>query len=440
MTDEPAGTEKSAGTGEPARRARPAAKTAAKAAGKAAAKAAAKAAGEARGNAAAKTAGKTAGKAPGNAAAKAPGKTAAEAPGNAAGEARPATKAASARKAGSARKTASSGLAATDSAPSSTTAADSTPTAPSAPSAPSAPRIGRGPLVAAALSLAWFVTTLVLTHASVVGEREAQLGLVNAALAMPLLIASGIVAGAALAVVVLKRFERLQVPRWRVLYGAGVGLLLGAAAGAAVLLGYGTAAALVSLAISMAVAAAIGGALGGVPWPAVVVAGVIGSLVRFALGFFEGLFGGRLREAIAGDEGVPAQLAAVGQIGFAMALVGGAVAGLTASLYLRKSGLKWPAHLAAGAAPGLLLLIADIATRVGGTPLLRAMSGNDTFDERALQLVASTRLSTAMVVLFTGAVVAIVVHGRTLGPATPAPDQVRKGRTTPARGPQRRRR
>lgn len=308
-----------------------------------------------------------------------------------------------------------------------------------------ATRPGRGPLVVAAVSVAWFVAVLWLTHASVVGERQAQLALVNAGLAMPLLIASGIVAGAALAVVVVGWLTaRGKVgngrTRWQVLAGAGAGLLLGAVAGGLVLVGYGTATALVSLSIAMALAAAAGGALGGIPWPAVVVAGIVGSLVRFALGFVEGLLGGGLREAIARDDSVAAQLAAVGQIGFAMALLGGAVAGLTAAFYLRRSGLKWPAYLAAGAAPGLLLLVADVATRLGGTPLLRAMSGNDTFDERATRLVADTRLSTALVVLFTGAVVAIIVHGRTLGPAKAAPDQARKGRTTPARGPQRRRR
>lgn len=306
-----------------------------------------------------------------------------------------------------------------------------------------ATRVGRGPLVVAAVSVAWFVAILWITHASVVGEREPQLALVNASLAMPLLIASGIVAGAGLAVVVvgwLTARGTLARTRWQVLTGAGVGLVLGAVAGGLVLLGYGSPAALVSLSIAMAVAAAVGGALGGVPWPAVVVAGVVGSLVRFALGFVEGLFGGRLREAVARDDSVAAQLAAVGQVGFAMALLGGAVAGLTASLYLRRTKLSWPAHLAAGAAPGVLLLIADVATRLGGTPLLRLTSGNDTFDERATQLVADTRLSTALVVLFTGAVVAIIVHGRTLGPAKAAPDQARTGRTTPARGPQRRRR
>jgi hypothetical protein len=304
-------------------------------------------------------------------------------------------------------------------------------------------RVGRGPLVVAAVSLVWFVAVLWLTHASVVGEREVQLALVNASLAMPLLIASAIVAGAALAVVVvgwLTARGTVGRTRWQVLAGAGAGLVVGALAGGLVLVGYGSAAALVSLSVAMALAAAIGGALGGIPWPAVIVAGVVGSLVRFVLGFVEGFFGGRLREAIARDDSIAAQLAAVGQVGFAMALLGGAVAGLTASLYLRRANLAWPAHLAAGAAPGLLLLIADVATRIGGTPLLRLTSGNDGFDERATQLVADTRLSTALVVLFTGAVVAIIVHGRTLGPAKAVPDQAPKGRTTPVRGPQRRRR
>jgi hypothetical protein len=161
--------------------------------------------------------------------------------------------------------------------------------------------------------------------------------------------------------------------------------------------------------------------------------------VRFGLGVLEGLFSGTLRDAIAGDDSVAAQYAAIGRVGFAAALIGGAVAGLSASLYLRRSGLTWPAHIAAGATPGLLLLFADVATRLGGAPLLRAATGNDIFDRRALDLVSDTRLSTALVVLFTGAIVAIVVHGRALGP-TPAPDPAPRGRTTPARGPQRRRR
>jgi hypothetical protein len=300
---------------------------------------------------------------------------------------------------------------------------------------------GAGPLVVAGVSVLWFAGTLWFTHAAALNAADPSIAVVDAALALPLLIAAGLVAGAAVAVVTVRRLGRLGRTRWAPLLGAAVGLVLGGVAAGLVLIGYGTAPALVSLAIAIAVAAAAGGAVGGVPWPAVVVAGLVGSLVRFGLGLVEGLFSGQLREAIATDDSVAAQYAAIGRVSFAMAVLRGAVAGLTASWYLRRGtpDLKWPAHLAAGAAPGLLLLAADVATRVGGGPLLRLATGNDIADRIALDLVGKSRLSTALVVLFTGAIAAIVAHGRTLG-TTPAPDPAPKGRTTPARGPQRRRR
>lgn len=301
-----------------------------------------------------------------------------------------------------------------------------------------------GPLVVAGVSVLWFAGTLWFTHTAVLNAADPSIALIDAALALPLVIVAGLIAGAAVAMVAIERFTaggRLERTRWATLAGAGIGLVLGAIAGGLVLLGYGTAPALVSLAIAIAMAAALGGAVGGVPWPAVVAAGLAGSLVRFGLGLLEGLFSGELRKAIATDDSVAAQYAAIGRVSFALAFIGGAVAGLTASWYLRRSagGLKWPAHLAAGATPGLLLLAADVLTRVGGGPLLRLATGDDLADRIALDLVGRSRLSTALVVLFTGAIVAIVAHGRTLR-TTPEPDRAPKGRTTPARGPQRRRR
>src|SRR5688572_1748672 len=146
---------------------------------------------------------------------------------------------------------------------------------------------GRAPLVVAGISVLWFAATLWFTHAATLRAADPSIALIDAALALPLLIAAGLVAGAAVAVVVVSRLAargRLQRTRWAVLAGAGVGLVLGAVAGGLVLIGYGSAPALISLAVAMAVAAAAGGAVGGVPWPAVVVAGAIGSLVRFGLG------------------------------------------------------------------------------------------------------------------------------------------------------------
>jgi hypothetical protein len=329
-----------------------------------------------------------------------------------------------------------------------------------------------GPLVVAGVSVLWFAGTLWFTHTAALNAADPSIALIDAALALPLVIVAGLIAGAAVGAVAVERLaarrrtvrgvsqgddgsdddadsdddeatapSRLTRTRWAMLAGAGIGLVLGAVAGGLVLLGYGTAPALVSLSIAIAAAAALGGSLGGVPWPAIVVAGLAGSLVRFLLGLIEGLFSGRLREALATDDSVAAQYAAIGRVSFFMALIGGTIAGLTASWYLRRSdrGLTWPAHLAAGAIPGLLLLAADVLTRVGGGPLLRLATGDDLADRIALDLVGQSRLSTALVVLFTGAIVAILSHGRTLG-TTPEPAPARKGRTTPARGPRRRRR
>jgi hypothetical protein len=301
-----------------------------------------------------------------------------------------------------------------------------------------------GPLVVAGVTVLWFAGTLWFTHAAAMRAATPSIAIVDAALALPLLIAAGLMAGAAVAVVAVGHLAargRLTRMRWAVLAGTGAGVVLGAVASGLVLLGYGTAPALVSLAIAIAVAAAAGGAVGGLPWRAVVVAGLAGGLVRFGLGLIEGVFSGQLREAIATDDSVAAQYAAIGRVSFAMALIGGVAAGLTASWYLRRTAadLKWPAHLAAGATPGLILLTADVATRIGGGPLLRAATGNDIADRLALDLVGRSRLSTALVVLFAGAISAIFAHGRTLG-TTPEPDPAPKGRTTPVRGPQRRRR
>jgi hypothetical protein len=101
---------------------------------------------------------------------------------------------------------------------------------------------GKGALVVAGISLLWFAGTLWVAHNSVVGAPDPSIALIDAALALPLLIASGMVAGAATAVVVVDRLAargRLSRIRWRLLAGAGIGLVLGAVAGALILVGYG---------------------------------------------------------------------------------------------------------------------------------------------------------------------------------------------------------
>jgi hypothetical protein len=291
---------------------------------------------------------------------------------------------------------------------------------------------GRGPLVIAALSLIWFAATLWVAHDAVISALTPALAIVNAALVMPLVIASGLLAGAAAGLTAITRI------RWRPAWvGAGAGFVVGAAAGGLVLVGYGTATALVSLALAITLSAAAGGAFAGIRAPAVLAGGLVGALVWFGVGLAEGLFTGSLQRLFASDRSPAAQVAAASRLSLTVAVVGGVAAGLCAYAYLRRRdrGLKWPAYLAAGATPGLLLLAADVATRLGGRPLLRLAGTTGDADRIAINYVAANRLSTALVVLFAGAIAAILAFGRSLNRgAAPAPT----GRTTPTRGPRRR--
>ena len=113
----------------------------------------------------------------------------------------------------------------------------------------------------------------------------------------------------------------------------------------------------------------------------------------------------------------------------------GLAAGLVAFRYLRRAvrraertALRWPAYLVAGAGPGLLLLVAELITRVGGARVLDlagALSDND----RTVQAwLDGSRINYALVVLFVGAMIAMIAFGRTL-PADDRRPATRRRRT-----------
>ena len=79
--------------------------------------------------------------------------------------------------------------------------------------------------------------------------------------------------------------------------------------------------------------------------------------------------------------------------------------------------LRWPAYLVAGAGPGLLLLTAEVILRVGGRELLDLASALSEADAVAQTALGTSRIDNAIWVLFVGALTAMIVFGRTLGPA-----------------------
>jgi len=278
----------------------------------------------------------------------------------------------------------------------------------------------RGPAIVAALALAWLAATLWSANATIAGT-PASVALAQAALVLPGIIAASLVAGGGAGLVAVgllgRRFPAVE-GRLAVRLGvaAAAGLVVGAMCTTLIVIGYGTTSAVAVLASAVGVAAILGGTLGGAPQSPVVGAVFAGTLAWFVVGLFQGAFYGRLLHVFGAGDTVASLSRATSWLSFTVAVVGGLVAGLVAYRYLRRRdcGWRWPAYLVAGAGPGLLILLADVITRVGGAQLLGVAGSVSADDRAAISYLGATRLTTAEFVLFIGALTAVVAFGRTL--------------------------
>ena len=240
---------------------------------------------------------------------------------------------------------------------------------------------------------------------------------------LPGIIAASLVAGGGtglLAVDLLGRrvpavAERLPA---RLGTAAAGGLLVGGVCATLIVVGYGTTSAVAVLASAVGVAATLGGALGGARPTPVIGAAFGGTLAWFVVGLLQGAFYGRLLHVFGAGDTLASQVRATSWLSLTAAILGGLVAGLVGFTYLRRRdcGWRWPAYLAAGAGPGLLILLADVITRIGGAQLLSVAGSVSADDRAAIGYLGTARLNTALVVLFIGAITAIVAFGRTLKP------------------------
>ncbi len=281
---------------------------------------------------------------------------------------------------------------------------------------------GRRGWLLPALAAGWYAVILLIAHTSITDSDSPERALLLAATVLPLVISAGLAAAAAVGLGAVdlagRRVSGLagRAPL-RLAVAGGGGLAVGTAGGGLMLAGYGTSATFARLAGTVAVAGLLAGLIGAVRPARLVGAALAGTLAWFLIGFVKGLWAGQLRQLFGASDTVLSQLRAGGQLSLTVALVGGVSAGLVAYRYLRRRdpAPRWPAYLATGAGPGLLLLVAVAVTQLGGAPLLNAAHAVNPVYDYEFDRQFADRIDTALVVLFVGAITAMVALGRTLG-------------------------
>jgi hypothetical protein len=266
---------------------------------------------------------------------------------------------------------------------------------------------------------AWLATRLWSAHANIQDATGGLGRLIVAAYQLPDVIAASTLAGAACGVAVVswrgtRRPDGKRLTRW--LTGALAGLAAGLLVGAVVILGYGTRSADLILALSALVACTLGGTLAAFPPVKITAAGVAATLGAFVVGVILNVFSGRIVDLFGPGATAQSHLAAANRAALAQSLLCGLVAGLIAFLHLRRRAgdRRFLAYLGAGAAPGILILVAEAVTRVGGAQLFHLARQISPADNTAVDYFSSSRINHALIVLFTGMIIALVAFGRTL--------------------------
>lgn len=274
-----------------------------------------------------------------------------------------------------------------------------------------------GASVLAVLSLAWLAAMMWSAHRAIT-TGEGTLAITSAALALPSVISASLVAGAGVSLAVAHLLRRRVGLRFPAAIGAG--LLTGLVAALVIASSYGGGQASMVLAGTIAAAVTVGGAVAGVRARAVVAAVVAAGLVVFAVGLVLDNFKQELMSLYGAGDDPSSQLSAAGWSALTAAVISGLVGALVAFFYLRRTQrreeipLRWPAYAIAGAGPGLLLLVAELIVRTLGRQVLTLAGAVSEADETAQRMLDGSRVNYALVVLFVGAICAIIAFGRTL--------------------------
>ncbi|MDG4784883.1 hypothetical protein O7626_02865 [Micromonospora sp. WMMD1102] len=319
-----------------------------------------------------------------------------------------------------------------ESGPTATSAPDQ-PVEPEAPvTATPSPVPAPGALVLALLALGWLAAMLWSAKAEISSAGLSSMAITLAAYSLPGLISASLVAGAAVSLVLGNLMTRLGIWRStpRFLVSLVAGLATGFLAALVVTLSYGEGSAIMVLAGTAAAAATVGGIIGGLRGTLVVAAVVAAGLAVFAVGFALNYFKDPLLELYGFGETQVSQVTAARWFARTVSVTSALAAGLLVFGYLRAAGrravergtgavptLRWPAYLIAGAGPGLLLLVTEILVRTAGAEVIRLAGAISEADQIVQSDFGNSRVNHLLLVLFGGALTAIIAFGRTLRPA-----------------------
>jgi iron complex transport system permease protein len=279
----------------------------------------------------------------------------------------------------------------------------------------------------AGVGLLWLAAMLFSARATITGNADAETEVVSTAYALPGAVSASLVTGAAVGLTVLTlvtRNGRAQGTTARFAISTGAGLVIGAL-GAMSIITINTEGWVYSVVGgTIAAAATIGGALAGFRAPRIISAIGWGSIAVFLVGFVLNFLQAPLLDAFGAGSTSASQTTAAGWFSFTQSVLSGLAAGLVPYFYLRRIAKRGdehfrpPAYGIAGAGPGVLLVLTEGLARTAGSRVLNLAGKVSELETTVQTMLGGARLNNALIVLFVGAISAVIAIGRTLGPAT----------------------
>jgi iron complex transport system permease protein len=282
-------------------------------------------------------------------------------------------------------------------------------------------------IVLAIVGFAWMAGLIWSARATITGGGgDAAMEVTSTAYALPGAISASLVAGAAVAlfVVTLATRGRELGATARFAIATGTGLILGLLGAASIITINTDGWVYAVVGGTVAAAATIGGALGGLRAPRVVAAVCWAAIAVFVVGFVLNVVQSPLLDLFGSGDSSASQTSAANWFSFTQSLLSGIAAGVVAYRTLRRAQRRadgadvgWPFYALAGAGPGLLLVLAEGLARTAGARVLELAGKVSELELTVQRMLSGSRFNSALIILFIGAITAIIAVGRTMKPA-----------------------